>query len=103
MKEDQARKAGDRRPYKELYADLAGQMATKFNLKKADKPEASQPMQTTPASDRLTRKANSPRPVTGASGRLEQPQAPKKAPTVADYVTRQRQLRGLQPLDKQGI
>ncbi len=99
MKEDQARKAGDRRPYSELYADLAGQMATKFNLKKAEGQTPAQPM-TTQASDRLTRKANSPRPVTGASGRVEQTQAPKKAPTVQDYVQRQRELRGLQPLSK---
>ena len=96
MKEEQARKLGDRRPYKELYADLAGQMETKFNFKRAE----AQPMQT---ADRITRKANSPRPITGASGRMEQAQAPRKAPTVTDYVTRQRQLRGLQPLDKQGI
>lgn len=103
MKEDQARKAGDRRPYKELYADLAGQLATKFNLKRAEvRQPAGQPM-TTQASDRLTRKANSPRPLTGASGRMEQAPAPTRAPTVTDYVTRQRQLRGLQPLDKQGI
>ncbi len=100
MKEEQARKLGDRRPYKELYADLAGQMATKFNLKKADPLQAAQPMQT---ADRITRKANSPRPITGASGRVEQAPQPRKAPTVAEYVTQQRQRRGLQPLDKQGI
>ena len=101
-KENQARQSGDRRPYAELYADLAGQMATKFSLKKADKQELSQPM-TTQASDRLVRKATGPRPVTGASGRTEQAQQPKKAPTVAEYVQRQRELRGLQPLEKQGI
>lgn len=101
-KEQAARTLGDRRPYKELYADLAGQMATKFNLKKAEKIEPAQPLTTT-ASDRLTRKANSPRPVTGASGRIEQAPQPIKNPTVADYVRRQRELRGLQPLDKQGI
>ena len=100
MKEEQARKLGDRRPYKELYADLAGQMATKFNLKKADPLQATQPIQT---ADRITRKANSPRPITGASGRVEQAPQPRKAPTVAEYVTQQRQRRGLQPLDKQGI
>ena len=97
MKEEQARKAGDRRPYKELYADLAGQMATKFNLKRADAPQAAQPMQT---ADRLTRKAASPRAVTGASGRIEQAPQPRKAPTVAEYVSQQRQRRGLQPLEK---
>ncbi len=101
QKEELARKGGDRRPYSELYADLAGQMATKFNLKKAEvsQPPAIPINPTTPASDRITRKANSPRPVTGASGRLEQPKAPAKAPSVADYVTRQRQRRGLQPLE----
>ncbi len=99
MKEDQARKLGDRRPYSELYADLAGQIATKFNLKKPEIPQPSQPM-TTQASDRLTRKANSPRPVTGASGRMEQSKGPEKAPTVQEYVQRQRELRGLQPLNK---
>jgi hypothetical protein len=99
MKEDQARKAGDRRPYKELYADLAGQMATKFNLKRADQPTAAQPMQT---ADRLTRKAASPRPITGASGRVEQAPQPQKPLTVAEYVSQQRQRRGLQPLEKQG-
>ncbi len=104
LAEDRARKAGDRRPYKELYADIAGKMVTKFNLKKPDKQEPAQPFgQTTQASDRLQRKATSPRPVTGASGRLEQPQAPKRAPTVADYVEQQRQARGLQPLNKQTI
>lgn len=101
-KEQQARTAGDRRPYAELYADLAGQMATKFSLKKADKQEPSQPM-TTIASDRLVRKAMGPRPVTGASGSIEQTTQPKKVPTVAEYVQRQRELRGLQPLEKQGI
>lgn len=99
-KEDQARKAGDRRPYKELYADIAGQITTKFNLKK---PEQAAPQPTTQASDRITRKAQSPRAVTGASGRMEQAQAPARAMTVAEYVQHQRQVRGLQPLDKQGI
>ena len=106
LKEDQARKAGDRRPYRELYADLAGQIATKFHLKKAERPEPPQPMNppaTQAPSDRIVRKASSPRPVTGASGRMEQAQAPAKPQTVSDYVTRQRQLRGLQPLDKQAI
>ena len=100
--EQKARQLGDRRPYAELYADLAGQMATKFSLKKVDKQEPSQPM-TTQASDRLVRKATGPRPVTGASGRTEQATQPKKAPTVAEYVQRQRELRGLQPFEKQGI
>jgi len=103
VKEDQARKAGDRRPYKELYQALAGEIATKFNLRRNEPTPPNQPIETTQASDRLTRKANSPRPVTGASGRMEQAQPKTKATSVADYVTRQRQLRGLQPLDKQGI
>jgi hypothetical protein len=104
MKEEQARKAGDRRPYKEFYADLAGQLTTKFNLRKPDPIVAPQPFQATQASDRVVRKATSPRPVTGASGRIEQAPAAPKALTVTDYVQRQRQLRGLQPLSNgQGI
>lgn len=100
-KEEQARKAGDRRPYKELYAAIAGEITTKFNLAK---PAPVQNVETTPlASDRITRKANAPRPITGASGRVEQPRAAPRPQTVTEYVQRQRQLRGLQPLNNQGI
>lgn len=90
MQEVKARQSGDKRPYRELYDDLAKQMVTKFNLRTQDKQEPAQPM------DRISRKINSPRPVQGAAGKVVQQTQEKKAFTVADYVTQQRQRRGLQ-------
>lgn len=97
FQESKARQTGDRRPYAELYKDIAEGMVTKFNLRKA---EVSEPKATT-MQDRVVRKANAPRPVQSAAGPGSKgEQAPKRALTVSEYVTQQRQKRGLQPMSK---
>lgn len=107
LKETQARQAGDKRPYQELYKELAEGMETKFQLRRAEAVVTADPATTTAepaASDRILRKANAPRIVSGASGKTPAAQAPKQM-SVTDYVQRQRELRGLQPLnrERQGI
>ena len=97
-KEARARKEGNKDPYLDLYKNIAQEIETKFQLQKAEA-TATAPV----AQDRITRKANAPRSIAGASTRGESTPAPKQ-PTVQDYVQRQRELRGQVPLTKhQGI
>lgn len=98
VKETMRRQNGDATPTRTLYASIAQEIETQFQLKRAESV-------TTPViQDRVTRKMTSPRPVEGASGKQAAP-APRKAPTVTDYVQRQRELRGQTPLpsNRQGI
>lgn len=98
VKETMRRQAGDTTPTQTLYASIAQEIETQFQLKRAES-IASPVIQ-----DRVTRKMTSPRPVEGASGKQAAP-APRKAPTVTDFVQRQRELRGQAPLpsNRQGI
>ena len=93
-KEVAARQSGDRRPFKELYKALADDLSSKFGLKKETQPQNQ---------DRVIRKAQAPKIASPAAGKTQAPPE-KKQVTVADYVQRQRELRGLAPLPKtQGL
>lgn len=102
QKETAKRQAGDKSPYRDLYKSIAQEMETKFQLRKAEAvtvlPDEGG------LQDRVTRKANAPRTVQGASGKTPAPSAAKQM-SVTDYVERQRQMRGLQPINRnnQGI
>ena len=92
-KEVAARRSGDQRPFKELYKDIADDLSDKFHLKGTTEELKAQ------SQDRIIRKAQAPKVAQAAAGRTSAPQEKKQA-TVADYVQRQRELRGLAPMPK---
>ena len=92
-KEVAARRSGDQRPFKELYKDIADDLSDKFHLKGTTEELKAQ------SQDRIIRKAQAPKIAQSAAGRTSAPQEKKQA-TVADYVQRQRELRGLAPMPK---
>ncbi len=98
LEETNRRKAGDMTPTKELYKNIAQEIETEFQLQRAEA-IATTPAAQPQAQDRLTRKMNAPKPVTGAAGRAPAP-APAKTPTLADYIQKRRQQNGQSPVVK---
>ena len=91
LKETQAREKGNRDPHRTLYKSIAQELETNFHLKKAEATATAK----TATQDRIVKKMAAPSVVRGASGKTaSKDTAPRRPPTVAEYVEQQRAARG---------
>jgi hypothetical protein len=95
LREDQARKAGDKRPYKELYKAIGDDIRTHFNRPAAAPTQPAPTMQ-----QRTDAKAKAPAAPKLAAARLEGGAGAQKPQTREEIIEGMRQRRGQTSLNR---